>query len=60
MLTQEFPIPVYRNLGALGQYEKKLVWNPPGGLGNYEGFMAMKIYTTEDVDFSSDHLIVNF
>jgi len=56
----EFPIPVYRNLGALGQYEKKLVWNPPGGLGNYEGYMAIKIYTTEDVIFSSDHLIVNF
>lgn len=52
--------PIYRNLGALGQYAERLVWNEPGGLGTYDGFMGIRIFTTEDVDFASDHLIANF
>jgi hypothetical protein len=53
-----YPIPVYRDLGALGKYADKLVWQPPGGLGNYEGYMGMRIYTTEDVVFSGDYFKV--
>lgn len=52
--------PLYRDLGALGEYSKHLVWDYPGGLGNYEGFMGVRIYTTEDVPFSSSHLIADF
>lgn len=52
--------PVYRNLGDIGQYESKLRWNPPGGLGMYDGFMGVRIYTTEDVEFSADHLQATF
>ncbi len=52
--------PVSRNLGDLGQYSKNLEWNFPGGLGNYDEFMGMRIYTREDVDFSAEKLTANF
>lgn len=51
--------PVFRNLGDIGQYTQKLIWNPPGGLGAYDGFAAVRIYTAEDVEFSADKIIVN-
>jgi len=51
--------PVYRNLGDLGQYDKRLIWDFGGGLGNYQGFMGVRVYTTEDVHFSSDSLVAN-
>jgi len=52
--------PIYRDLGALGEYATHLTWNEPGGMGSYDGFMGIRIYTTEDVEFSADHLIANF
>jgi len=55
-----FGPPVYRNLGVIGEYRNKLVWNEAGGLGSYDGFMGIRIYTTEDVLFNANHLIVNF
>ena len=48
--------PVYRNLGSIGQYAQKLIWNPPGGLGSYPGFMGVRIYSTEDIEFSLDYM----
>lgn len=48
--------PLYRELGDLGQYAKILSWNYPGGLGAYEGFVGIRIYTTEDLPFSNDYL----
>jgi len=54
-----YPIPVYRNLGDVGQYAKKLVWQPPGGLGNYIGWMGIRIYTTENIVFSGDYFVVD-
>lgn len=52
--------PMYINLGDIGQYAKHLTWNPPGGMGVFHGFMGIRIYTTEDVEFDADHLIANF
>jgi len=52
--------PFYRDLGNVGQYQKHLIWNFPGGMGMYDGFMGIRIYTTEDVVFSANHLVVNF
>jgi len=52
--------PLFRDLGALGEYNDHLTWNEAGGMGAYDGFMGIRIYTTEDVDFSSDHLTANF
>lgn len=49
--------PMYRNLGKLGEYDKELTWNYPGGLGAYHGFMGIRLYTTEDIDFSSEFLV---
>ncbi|VAW38942.1 hypothetical protein MNBD_GAMMA01-1330 [hydrothermal vent metagenome] len=45
--------PFHRDTGAVGEYTKKLEWNYPGGLGAYDGFMGIRISTTEDVDFSA-------
>ena len=56
----EYSPMYYRPLGAIGQYGKKLEWNPPGGLGNYDGFMGMRFYTTENVDFNCDFVTVDF
>ncbi len=50
---------LFRSLGAFGEYDKRLVWNYSGGLGNYDGFMGIRIYTTGDVDFAADTLFVN-
>jgi hypothetical protein len=47
---------IYRDLGALGKYAAHLDWNPPGGLGAYDGFMGVRIYTTQAVDFSANSL----
>lgn len=51
---------VFRELGLKGQYNKRLIWNDPGGLGNYEGFMAYELVTTGNLSFNSDSLIVDF
>lgn len=51
--------PLYRNTGEIGEYDKVLTWNYPGGLGTYNGFMGIRLYTTEDIGFSADHLILN-
>lgn len=51
---------VYRELGLTGQYDQKLIWNDPGGLGNYEGFMAYELVTTGNLTFNSDYLVVEF
>jgi len=52
--------PFYRDLANIGQYDHKLIWNYPGGMGSYDGFMGLRLYTTEDVDFNADYLIANF
>jgi hypothetical protein len=56
----QYGSPVFRTLGGSGEYQDKLVWNYPGGLGNYKGFMGARIYTTQDVDLSSEYLVANF
>ncbi len=55
-----FGDPLFRELGFKGEYAQHLVWNYPGGLGMYDGFIGLKIYTTQDVIFNTDHLIGNF
>ena len=47
---------VYRDLGNLGQYAQKLIWNDPGGLGTYRGFMGVRFFTTEDIDFTDEYI----
>lgn len=61
MLTRDgvtYGPPVYRNLGDIGEYGQRLEWNFPGGLGTYKGFMGIRFYSTEDIDFSLDYVKV--
>ena len=51
---------VYRDVGAIGEYDKHLEWNEMGGLGTYNGFMGMRIITTQDVDFAAEKLFAHF
>lgn len=51
---------LYRDLGALGEYETQLTWNFSGGLGTYDGFMGIRIYTTQDLFFGIDSMFLNF
>ena len=50
---------LFKSLGAKGKYHDKLAWNPAGGLGNYDGFMGLRIYTTGDVAFAANSLYLN-
>ena len=51
---------IFKNLGKIGDYAMKLKWNPPGGLGNYEGFMGVRFFTRENVEFNVDKIIAKF
>jgi len=48
---------VFRDLGNLGEYDQKLIWNYAGGLGTYRGFMGIRFFTTENVDFTDDYIV---
>lgn len=52
--------PVFRDLGDLGEYAHQLIWNYPGGLGRYHGFMGIRLYTTGDLDFNLDYISIEF
>ena len=54
-----FSNPVYRKTGKIGEYSKELSWNPPGGLGQYRGFMGLRIISTSHIDRSADFLKVD-
>lgn len=49
---------MFRKLGNIGDYGKRLIWNYPGGLGRYKGFMGVRLYTTQNVNFSTNHMVV--
>ena len=51
---------IFINLGIVGEYDRKLKWNLPGGLGRYLGYFAFKISTTADINMSADKLIAEF
>lgn len=51
---------IFRQLGATGEYSTHLEWNEPGGLGAYDGFMGMRLFTTQDVVFSANALSAYF
>ena len=49
---------IYEDLALTGNYPQKLVWNPAGGLGTYEGFFGYRLVTRENVVFNANHLIL--
>jgi hypothetical protein len=50
----DFNDPVFKKLGALGQYAKIARWSGMGGVGRFEGFGKFRIFTSENVTFSAD------
>ena len=54
-----FSQPLFRSTGKIGEYEKKLVWNYGGGMGNYDGYMGVRLSTFEDLIFNNDSLVIN-
>lgn len=52
--------PLFKDLGNIGEYETKLIWNFAGGMGSYDGFMGGRIYTTQDIIFSASTFRANF
>jgi hypothetical protein len=51
--------PFYRQTGSIGEYAKELTWKYPGGLGYYQGFMGIRLTTTENINFSVSKLTVD-
>jgi hypothetical protein len=51
--------PFHRNTGDIGEYSNKLIWDYPGGLGYYDGFMGIRLSSAEDIDFSASKVLVN-
>jgi hypothetical protein len=51
--------PLTINLSPTGRYSDRVKWRYPGGLGTYQGFMGVRILTTEDIKFSEDFITVN-
>lgn len=45
-----------RDVGLTGQHAQHLVWNYPGGLGRFNGFMGVHIETTQDIIFTAGFL----
>lgn len=51
-----FTPPFYRDTSDLGEYDLDLEWNEAGGLGYYNKFMAVKLITTGNINFSGSKL----
>lgn len=50
--------PLYANLAPIGRYNDKLRWSALGGLGMYDGLIAMNVYTTDPIEFSADNMLM--
>jgi len=47
------------DLGSIGDYHDKLIFNFSGGLGNYDGFMGVRIYSRGNVFFGINKIYAN-
>lgn len=54
-----FRAPVFRDIGAIGEYASQLEWNYGGGMGMFNGFMGLRLRTTQDISFSSSYFVAN-
>ena len=54
-----YPNKFARETGRIGEYDKKLFWNYAGGMGYYKGFVGVKLWTTEKIDFSATKLTID-
>jgi len=51
-----FDDEVFRDLGNLGEYNKRLIWKYAGGIGKFQGFMGIRFKSSENIDFSSQFI----
>ena len=45
-------------MGKIGEYQRRVEWALPGGLGDYENFMGIRIRTTSSVEIATEGLNV--
>ena len=48
----------YIGMGEVGEYQRRMVWEFQGGLGDYENYMGIKIRTTAPVEIAGEGLEV--
>jgi len=46
----------YIGMGEIGEYQRRVEWELPGGLGDYENFMGVRIRTTSTVEIATEGL----
>jgi hypothetical protein len=46
----------YISLGEVGEYNRQIKWQPPGGIGQFESFAGIKIRTTTDSTLTTEFL----
>lgn len=46
----------YRPFSTTGLYQNQIKWMPPGGMGNYENYMGIRIRSTADVRIGMESL----
>ncbi len=51
---------IWRGMGESGDYNRRVSWIVPGGLGSYESFMGVRVRSTGNVDFAMETLDVEF
>lgn len=45
-------------LGNVGQYEREVEFRVPGGLGQYDGYAGIEIYTTSPISVAIDNAVI--
>lgn len=56
--NRKWSSPLYRNLSEIGRYTDRLRWYSAGGLGMYEGMIALNVYTTDPIEFSAENMMI--
>jgi len=46
----------YIGMGEIGDYQRRISWELPGGLGGYENFAGVRIRTTAPVQIAGEGL----
>lgn len=48
----------YRDIAALGNYDERLRFQRAGGLGRYDGYMGLTLYSTDDIEIAADSMVM--
>ena len=50
---------LYVDLAEIGRSNDTLRWSSMGGLGQYDGWMGLNVYTTDPIEFAAENLLVD-